>query len=331
MTTSTTAGAGQGTPGRRPPRSRGRWVPHSRRGRALSGVVLLAALLVLALGVDAAAVAGRLDRFPLRPHPGPGTTWVVVGLDSRAHLPAGASADEFGTAAQVPGARADVVLVVHRQAGRTTTLSVPRDLVVGSGQDVDRLALSWLDGPQHTVDVLCDIGIPTDHLVAVDLAGFAAVVDAAGGLDVDVPEPVRDRAAGLELRHGGRVHVDGATALALVRSRHPEHLVDGAWAPAPVDPDGRATAAGTVLSALAAAARPDPLHPWRLQAVAWAASGGLSVDEGTSATELAGLALRRPGPVTVLPVSEATGTLLPRFVTTGTRTALTDAGLSCHR
>lgn len=73
-----------------------------------------------------------------------------------------------------------------------------------------------------------------------DLAGFADVVDAVGGVEVDVPEPVRDRAAGLEILRPGRQTVDGLTALALVRSRHPEHLVDGVWTPAPPDPEGRA-------------------------------------------------------------------------------------------
>ena len=285
--------------------------------------------MVTALGVDAALVDGRVERFPLESRPGPGTTWVVVGLDSRADLPAGTSAAQFGTIDQVPGARADVVLVVHRQAGRTTVLSVPRDLVVGSGRDVDRLALSWLGGPQHTVDALCRINIPTDHLVTVDLRGFAAIVDAAGGLDVDIPEPVRDPGAGLDLPRAGHLHVDGETALAMVRSRHPEHLVDGAWVPVPVDPDGRATAAGTVLAALAAAARPSALHPWRLQRLAWAASDALTIDDGTSPVQLAQLAAVPVGAVKVLPVSDPVGTVLPRYYTHATRDTIADAGMSC--
>jgi hypothetical protein len=163
----------------------------------------------------------------------------------------------------------------------------------------------------------------------VDLRGVAAVVAAAGGLDVDVPEPVRDPAASLEIDHAGRVHVDGTTALALVRSRHPEHLVDGTWTPAPADADGRAQAAGSVLSALAAAARPDLLHPGRLQTVAWAASGAVTVDDGTSTADLAGLAGVHLGPVTVLPVSQPQGDLLPRFMTHEGQATIAAAGLSC--
>ena len=188
-----------------------------------------------ALALDAAVLTGRIDRLDVELPAGPGETWVLVGLDSRAELPAGADGGGIRHREDVPGSRADVVLVVHSAGDRTTVLSVPRD-VVAAGDVPGRLALSWLDGPQSTVDALCGLGIAADHLVAIDLAGFAAVVDAVGGLDVDVPAPVRDPAAGLELAPPGSQHVDGATALAIVRSRHPEECVDGDVDPGPGGP-----------------------------------------------------------------------------------------------
>ncbi|MGK5171799.1 LCP family protein [Geodermatophilus sp. CPCC 205761] len=288
-------------------------------------VALVAAVAVLA--GDAALLVTRIDRVTVDLHPGTGTTWVLLGLDSRAALPEGAAASEFGTTEQVPGSRADVVLVVHDGG----VLSIPRDLLVRGAGGPGRLALTWLDGPQSTVDALCDLGVPTDHLVTVDLAGFAAVVDAAGGLDLDVPRPVRDPAAGLLIAEAGRQHVDGRTALALVRSRHPEHLVDGAWQPAPVDPDGRATAAGTVLTALVGAVREAGVRPWLLQRVAWAASGSLTVDAATSATDLASLAGADLGDIEVLPAGEPNPQVPVRIATDGTAAALAAAGLSCSR
>jgi LCP family protein required for cell wall assembly len=312
--------AGQAPPGRRRPRS--------KRRRAALTAVLLAVLLLLA---DAAVLADRVGEVDvtLAADDSDGRTWVLVGLDSRATLPEGADVRDFGTPEAVPGSRADVVLVVHQTDAGTTVLSVPRDLVVPSGRHLDRLALSWLGGPSATVAALCRLGIPTDHLVTVDLAGFAAVVDAAGGLDVDVPEPVRDRPAGLLLERAGRQHVDGATALALVRSRHPEHRVDGAWVPAPVDPDGRATAAGTVLSALVAQVQRSSLLPWRLQSVAWAASGALAVDPDTSVVDLAALARADMGAVTVLPAADPPAGALPRLPTPETRAVVAAAGMQC--
>jgi LCP family protein required for cell wall assembly len=321
---STARGAERGDRVPRPSRTSG----PPRRARA--SALLAIALLLLLLAGDAALLTGRVTGLQVRLHPGPGTggTWVLVGLDSRADLPPGAAA-QFGSADDVPGSRADVVLVVRNDGRRTTALSVPRDVVVSTTLGPGRLALSWHDGPQQTVDALCELGIPTDHLVAVDLAGFPAVVDAAGGLDIDVPAPVRDPAAGLQLTRPGRVHIDGATALALVRSRHPEQLVDGVWLPAPVDPDGRAETAGTVLGALIDQVRRAWVRPWRLQSLAWAASGALAVDDRTSTAELMSLLRAELTTVTVLPVGEAVGGTLARFRTADTAAALADSGLSC--
>ncbi len=303
--------------------------PRRRRHRRLALVVL--GLLLALVATDAAVVAGRVDEVDvaLSADDADGRTWVLVGLDSRERLPEGADPRAFGTAEDVPGARADVVLVVHQTDAGTTVLSVPRDLLVVADRSPSRLALTWLEGPQATVAALCGLGIPTDHLVTVDLAGFAAVVDAAGGLEVDVPEPVRDQPAGLLLERAGRQHVDGATALALVRSRHPEHRVDGAWLPAAVDHDGRATAAGTVLAALTAQVHRTSLRPWRLQSVAWAASGALAVDPGTSVADLASLAGADVGAVEVLPAGEPAGGRLTRRPTAETAAAVAAAGLSC--
>jgi hypothetical protein len=201
--------------------------------------------------------------------------------------------------------------------------------VVNAPPGPSRLALTWNDGPQQTIDALCGLGIPADHLVTIDLAGFPDVVDAAGGLDVDVPAPVRDPAAGLLLTRAGRRHVDGATALAMVRSRHPEYLVGGAWQPAAVDPDGRAMSAGAVLGALSRRIRGTWSQPWRLQALAWTASGALSVDDRTSPADLASLPGMDLDAVSVLPVGDPVGGTLARFPTADTREALAAAGLSC--
>jgi LCP family protein required for cell wall assembly len=314
--------AGQDTPGRRPSRSR-----HPRQ----LALVALAAVLAL-LAADAALVAFRIDRLDLHLSPATddGDTWVLIGLDSRAELPTGATPAEYGTAEDVPGSRADVILVVHRDHGRTSAFSVPRDLVVGPHVHPTRLAVTWADGPRATVDALCTIGVPTDHLVTVDLAGFAATVDAAGGVEVDVAAPIRDPAAGLELTSAGRQRLDGRTALALVRSRHPEHLVDGHWVPTAADPDGRASVAGTVVTALAGAVRSAAVRPWRLQAVAWAGSGAVTVDPGTTVADLVGLAGTELPGVEVLPAGmEGTSGLL-RPPTEETTAALADAGLTCH-
>jgi hypothetical protein len=56
---------------------------------------------------------------------------------------------------------------------------------------------------------------------------------------------MRDTKAKLDLPTAGRQHLDGAAAVAWVRSRHPEILKDGRWTPAPTGPDGTDTGTGT--------------------------------------------------------------------------------------
>lgn len=70
-------------------------------------------------------------------------------------------------------------------------------------------------------------GRPIDAVVIVDLIGVLRVVDAMGGVDIDVPEAVVDDTypdpgrGKVKLRiKAGQQHFDGRTALAYARSRH---------------------------------------------------------------------------------------------------------------
>jgi LCP family protein required for cell wall assembly len=71
-------------------------------------------------------------------------------------------------------------------------------------------------------------GVRLDGMAVVVLAGFVTLVDALGGLTIDVPERLYDRNYPLEDGSGhivvdiapGRHHFDGRMALAYARSRH---------------------------------------------------------------------------------------------------------------
>ncbi|WP_130798222.1 LCP family protein [Streptomyces otsuchiensis] len=60
-------------------------------------------------------------------------------------------------------------------------------------------------------------GLRMDHYIEVDFAGFGALVDALGGIDVDLPEPVLDERSGLRLDAGPQ-RLDGDTALTALRA-----------------------------------------------------------------------------------------------------------------
>ncbi len=157
--------------------------------------------------------------------------FVLVGSDSREDLE---DITGFGTA---EGRRADVVMVLFRAPGRVGILSLPRDLWVENPCTGDQSRLNALlegcgeemNGPTLlTVGVEDLIGERVDHFAMVDLAGFQDAVDAIGGYEICVENPVRDRQANLELP-AGCTHASGAQTLAWLRSRHTQELTPAGW------------------------------------------------------------------------------------------------------
>lgn len=71
-------------------------------------------------------------------------------------------------------------------------------------------------------------GIEVDRFAKVDFEGFADVIDAIGGIDLCFEHPTRDIKADLDVPAGCQ-RADGETALAWVRSRRTEQLVNGEW------------------------------------------------------------------------------------------------------
>ena len=71
-------------------------------------------------------------------------------------------------------------------------------------------------------------GVPLDGIAVVNLNGFVRLVDALGGITIDIPRPLHDDRYPLENGTGtvvinfqaGRQHLDGHRALMYARSRH---------------------------------------------------------------------------------------------------------------
>ena len=186
---------------------------------------------------------------------------------------------------QPAGERADLVLVVRVPAGgQPTVYSLPRDLYVGQQRDrPHRLGLSLQDGPQAMVDSLCsDVGVGVDHVLIVDMDAVVRLVDTTGPVTVRTTAPVRDRRAALSLERAGLHRLDGRHALAWVRSRHPEVLVDGRWVPDPTSDPTRTSHAVEVLTQV----RAHLDDPVSVQRGAWDVGPRLRRDRGLGAAEL---------------------------------------------
>jgi LCP family protein required for cell wall assembly len=153
--------------------------------------------------------------------------YLIVGSDSRENLPD----DLEGSFGDFDGARADVIILAQVADGRRQLLSIPRDLKVDiPGQGTNKINAAYaFGGPDLLVEtVAAATGIRANHYLEVEFAGFAGIVDALGGIELDFPYPARDAKSGLEVDAGTQT-VDGATALAYARSRSYEELIDGEW------------------------------------------------------------------------------------------------------
>ncbi|MDQ8702601.1 LCP family protein [Streptomyces sp. LHD-70] len=225
----------------RPPPRRARSRPRRRRRRRplrRAMLFLLALLLATPLGTYAWAEA-RLNRdvdlgtYGNRPPPGKGTTYLIVGSDSRAGLTAEEQRDLHTGA--VSGRRTDSMILLHTGASGTTMVSLPRDswvtvpahLRTSTGKRTkpakSKLNASFSRGGPELLarTVEFNTGLRIDHYAEIGFAGFVKIVDAVGGVRMCLPRAVRDEKSGADLPKGCQ-QLDGADSLAFVRQRHQE-------------------------------------------------------------------------------------------------------------
>ena len=117
-----------------------------------------------------------------------------------------------------------MVVSVSADKSRIEILSLPRDTVDIPMPDgsiyhrkvngiAQRLGIEALRGAMATL-----IGQPVDRYIRVDMDDFAWMVDAVGGIDVEVEARIADSQVHLFLEPG-TAHLDGAQALSFSRTR----------------------------------------------------------------------------------------------------------------
>ncbi|MDG9719069.1 LCP family protein [Streptomyces sp. DH24] len=211
--------------------------PDWRRRIKVTAITVAVVLLVTTVGtyfwadsklnreVDLATVIDR-------PEAGEGTNYLIVGSDSRE----GMSDEEkkklhTGSAA---GKRTDSMMILHTGSNGPTLISLPRDSNVtipefkGSESGKTRPAMGAnklnaaysIDGPTLLVrTVEFNTGLHIDHYVEIGFGGFASIVDAVGGVEMDIPQDIKDTKSGADLKKGKQT-LNGEQALAFVRTRY---------------------------------------------------------------------------------------------------------------
>ncbi|MGM9525512.1 MAG: LCP family protein [Peptococcaceae bacterium] len=120
-------------------------------------------------------------------------------------------------------ARADVIMVatIRPEVKQVSIFSIPRDTRVaieGHGQDKINHAMAYGGIPlvQSSVENLLDVQI--DHYVKINFDGFINVIDALGGINIEVPCRMYKPLEAIDLLPGYQT-LDGSEALAFVRWR----------------------------------------------------------------------------------------------------------------
>jgi len=212
-----------------PPAGAGR---SRRRFRFKVRYVFLLILLWLVYLVAVPIVAwNKVDQVKFEPsgdRPGdqPGTTYLMVGSDSRKGL-SKEERKELHTGGAA-GSRTDTIMLLHTGSGPNLLMSIPRDLEVdipGHGTGKINAAYAYGQAPLLVKTVESLTGIRIDQFVEIGMGGVVGIVDAVGGVQICPKDDYVDKDAGLNIKKGCQ-DVDGKTALAYSRSRHAQTLGD---------------------------------------------------------------------------------------------------------
>lgn len=221
-----------------------------------------------------------------------GRVFLLVGSDRREDVPAGEER-AYGTAQQVPGERADIILLVRPTSDGVKLLGIPRDLLVlqPDGQTLRMNQIFEREGIAGTAAAICNmLGVPVTHAMVARFATVETLVNSVGGIDIESDGEIRDLRTGMHLRKGTN-HLDGPQAVAFVRSRFIDTKFGDGWLPDDRRNAQRAERAFTVVDGIARKMRLTPFDPLRLPRTAWNAAASLEVSSTSSPWALGQLAL----------------------------------------
>ena len=254
--------------------------------RTLAVLLLVGVIGLVGIPAYAWSQVNRVDEAPSGDRPGnqPGTTFLLVGSDSREGLTK-AERKKLGTGS-TGGQRTDTIMLLYiPPGGEPALISVPRDSFVkipGHGSNKINSAFSF-GGPKLLVETLeQDTGLRIDAYLEIGFGGFVNVIDAVGGIEMCLPKAIKDKNSHLDLPKGCQ-ELDGTNALGYVRMRY-------------ADPRGdlgrverqRQMVAAVAKKGLSPATFLNPVRYWKLSN---ATADSLQLGEDTSFLNMVSLAL----------------------------------------
>jgi LCP family protein required for cell wall assembly len=234
-------------------------VPPPRRGRVtprrIVKWVALAALGWILLSLLAFAVSAQIQSFKLSDEAGKALhgnpfllpsaqTILVLGTDARPPGSGDSNTSKECFEQQAKGEkphdpcfegefRADTLMLIRAGGGAFRKLSIPRDTfaeIPGNAPTKINAAYAYGGAALQIKTIEQFLGIQIDHVAIIDFTGFEDLIDAVGGVEVDVPHKLCADISGgagggqggvtLRLKKGENT-LDGEKALAYSRVREP--------------------------------------------------------------------------------------------------------------
>ncbi|MCU5745214.1 LCP family protein [Staphylococcus sp. SQ8-PEA] len=189
-------------------------------------LVIFAVIFMLYVGYKIFAVGGTIhspldrEKSSLRSHSvdldkGDPFTIALFGVDSDAQR-----AEKGG------GQRSDTIMVLSINPNKRTTeiLSIPRDTKaeIAGRNSTEKINHAYAyGGPNMAVKSLEKLlDVPIDHYATIDMDGMKEMIDTVGG--IDVTSNATFSYDGQSFSKGEQVHLNGAQAMAFMRSRKEE-------------------------------------------------------------------------------------------------------------
>lgn len=135
-----------------------------------------------------------------------------------------------------------IIASINTETGQTALMSLPRDMYVNIPETSAYTKLNALyyygRNDENQIDIVSKTleeitNLPIHYFLVVDYDGFTRIVDALGGINLDVEQDIHDtRFPGPNYSYetfelpAGFHHLDGKTALKYVRERHSDPMGD---------------------------------------------------------------------------------------------------------
>ena len=186
--------------------------------RLIALVVILIALIASICYLMSSSDESENDNVPtVTLHEDSGINIMIMGVDKRV--------DDIG--------RSDTLMVLsyNQDKQKASLLSLPRDTLVHiEKNDYDKINHAYAYGGHELTKKTVEsfLNVPINYYVMIDIHAFEKIIDAIGGVDIDVEkrmyyEDPWDDDGGLIIDlQAGKQHMDGKTAIQYVRYRDGE-------------------------------------------------------------------------------------------------------------